>query len=73
MCIPIDFYKDEENHADCLDLSDKPNNKLSFDFCSEDPRFRCEEQACRTDPDNLPRRDGQSVKHFNESCVNGRS
>jgi hypothetical protein len=73
MCIPVDFYNDEEDHAECLDLSDEPSNKLLFDFCSEDPRFRCEEKSCRPGPDYFSCGDGQCIKNFNGSCVNGRS
>ncbi|CAF1056873.1 unnamed protein product [Adineta steineri] len=73
LCIPLDFYKDDEQHSDCLDRSDEPTIRSSFSFCFEDPKFRCEDQVCRSNDMSFSCADGQCVNNFKNSCVNGRN
>ncbi|CAF5107067.1 unnamed protein product, partial [Rotaria sp. Silwood1] len=73
LCIPANFYKDDEEYPDCLDRSDEPTSTSSFDFCSRDPRFRCEEQVCPSDAISFSCGDGQCANSFKDSCVNGRN
>ncbi|CAF1432349.1 unnamed protein product [Adineta steineri] len=73
LCIPLNFYKDDAQHPDCLDRSDEPTSRSSFSFCSKDPRFRCEDQVCRSNDMSFSCADGQCVNNFKKSCVNGRN
>ncbi|CAF4077255.1 unnamed protein product, partial [Adineta steineri] len=73
LCIPLNFYKDDTQHPDCLDRSDEPTSRSSFSFCSKDPRFRCEDQVCRSNDMSFSCADGQCVNIFKNSCVNGRN
>lgn len=72
LCIPKDFWQDDENNPDCLDRSDEPNILSSFDLCFQIPTFRCEEHACRPGKSDFPCGDGQCVEDF-DLCHNGRT
>jgi hypothetical protein len=72
MCISKDFYQDDVEHPDCLDLSDESAITLPYGFCSKNPRFRCEEQACRADLFSFPCGDGQCTNDVDDSCDNER-
>ena len=73
MCIPMDFFNDDEENPDCLDLSDEPGNTLNYTWCSNDPRFRCEDKTCPSESNSFPCGDGQCVKYLHGMCVNGRN
>ncbi|UJR16672.1 hypothetical protein I4U23_003572 [Adineta vaga] len=70
LCIPEVLWKDEFDGADCLDQSDELLDNY-MNFCFQDPRFRCEEHACKPYGYQFSCGDGQCVDKF-DYCHNGR-
>ena len=71
LCIPKDFWQDDQNNPDCLDRSDEPDDSSSFSTCYQNPTFRCEEHACRPGKEDFACGDGECVARF-QQCINDR-
>lgn len=71
LCIPEQFWEEEENDVECLDRSDELETFSYTGSCFQDPTFRCEEHSCRKDLATFPCGDGHCVIKFTE-CANGR-